>query len=163
MGAIALILIKTTDKYHNSIAVTELQMNRNGPGRIYQDDNFDVIGFEGLAIESLLGLVDFEEGADDDEPIVVNLKIEGQSWQQFFVEFFCGFWEDWGELIDEEDLDDGVKMVDYTQRYGLTGLKITAIACRDIRIMIDLEDVRQFRLELVDPEDEDTGSRVICA
>ena len=65
------------------------------PGRMFQDQNFDVHGLEQCKIERLIGLVSHDR--PEDRPIVVNLKVEGGSWQRFFLDAGIAFWEDWGE------------------------------------------------------------------
>jgi len=126
------------------------------PGRIYQDDNFDVVGFEGTEIEHILGLVDCQDS--DDNPIVVNMKVVNRSWQRYFLDAFIGFWEDWGELTDEEDED--TRFVDYADKFKLIGKKIKNIKCRDGRIVTLFESGDELILELVDHKADDKYSVV---
>ncbi len=110
-----------------------------------------------MPIEKLLGVVALEE--EDNNPIVVNLKVEGKSWQRFFLDAWIGCWEDWGKLVDEEDGE--TRFVDYAEKYSFKGSKIKLIKCQDCRVLIKLESNQLFTLKLVDPEQSDTYSEVV--
>ena len=98
-----------------------------GSGRIYQDTAFSVPELAGYRIERLLGLVGHD--APDDVPIVVDLLPEGATWQRFFLDVGIAIWEDWGELIDEEEAGE-VRFVDYGSRECLRGEVINNVSAR---------------------------------
>jgi hypothetical protein len=129
------------------------------PGRMFQDQNFDVHGLEHCKIERLIGLV--SQDRPEDRPIVVNLKVEGVSWQRFFLDAGIAFWEDWGKLIDEEE-DEDTFFVDYGDRFALQGERISSIQCRNSCIMLILQSHREIRLIGVDVSDLNAESQIVC-
>lgn len=128
------------------------------PGRIYQDINFDVAGFEGCYVEALLGLVDALN--PDTLPILVNLKATKHSWQRFFIDAGIGFWEDWGHLID--DTDEESRFVDYAALYQLKGQSISSIQCQQAIFTITFESGVKLVLKSIDDSiDSDTEIQIL--
>lgn len=125
------------------------------PGRIHQDDNFDVIGYEGEVIEKLVGVLD--QDAPDNQPTLIYLKTKNRTWQKYFLDAGLGFWEDWGDI----EYDDDDKIIDYGAMFNLTGHLIKSITCRDGNIVIEFDNGDKFILQLIDPEKDDTAGEVI--
>lgn len=127
-------------------------------GRMYQDYNFVVPGFDGCAVEEILGLVDIDAPAN--QPIVVMLKAANHSWQRFYLDVGAGFWEDCAEFIDEAE-ENETRIVDYASLFDLKGKIISSIACKDSQIEIKFESGSELLLRLVDEKDLDSDSELL--
>jgi hypothetical protein len=97
-------------------------------GRLFQDHRFEVDHVRHGVIEELLALILDDDG--DLEPTLLYLKIRGQPWQKCFLDAGAGFWEQWSDLEPTEEADDdGVRLVDYAERFGLRGAAILRAHC----------------------------------
>lgn len=130
-------------------------IDKDAPGRIHQDDHFDVAGFDGETLECLVGIGDKDD--PDDHPILIYLKTTNKTWQKFFLDAYLGFWEDWGDIEQE----DGGKSIDYGAMFTLTGKTIKNIKCRDRKIVIEFANGDQFILKHINREDDDTECEVV--
>jgi len=101
------------------------------PGRIHQDDNFDVAGFEGEILEEIIGIVD-----EDENPILIYIKVSNKTWQKYFLDAYLAFWEDWGDIEYEE----GDISIDYGNMFNIKEKRIKFIKCRDCRLIVELEN-----------------------
>ena len=137
-----------------------MRVKMKSPGRIYQDYNFIVSGFDGCEIEELLGLVDIN--APDTQPIVVNLKATNHSWQRFFLDTGIGVWEDWGELVDEVE-ENETKIVDYGDLFNLKGKIISSITCVNSQIKIKCESGLELVLRFIDEKDLESDSEILIS
>lgn len=126
------------------------------PGRIHQDDNFDVKGFEGEIIEELFGIADKNDS--DNKPILIYIKVTNLTWQQYFLDAILAFWEDWGVIEFDEDYD---KLVDYGEIFKLKGQAVKEIKCRNCKISIVLANGDQFILQHIYSNDENSDCEVI--
>ena len=125
-------------------------------GRIYQDSNFNVPQYTGDTLEKLIGWVSNIEKPN--EPDIIYIKTKGKNWQQFFLDAHIGVWEDWGKFEKEEQDE---KYIDYTLKFSIQGQKINSINCTNGTITLKLESNKTIKLQLIDPENDDTSSILI--
>ena len=126
-------------------------------GRLFQDENFVVQGFDGEILEQLVG-VEIPERLERG-PILFYIKTKNGTWQQFFLDVCFAVWENWGEIDEEED--DAYRYVDYAEKLGLKNQIIRAIYCQNNEITIDFENNKKFVLKYTDPTVFDGDREVI--
>jgi hypothetical protein len=114
-------------------------------GRLFQDENFVVEGFEGQKLEQLIGV----EDADQAEcgPILVYIKTKNSTWQRFFLDVCFAVWENWDEVEDE---DESYRHVDYAAKFGVQNLIIQGIYCKNNEITLVFEPKTKLILKYVD-------------
>jgi hypothetical protein len=97
-------------------------------GRLFQDHQFEVAHLRHAVIEQLIALIVDDRG--DLEPTLLYLKVQGQPWQKCFLDVGAGFWEQWSHVDPAEVADDdGIRAVDYAERFGLRGVAILGVHC----------------------------------
>jgi hypothetical protein len=121
------------------------QKNMKTYGRIFQDENFVVQGFDGQKLAQLIGV----EDADQPErgPILVYIKTENSTWQRFFLDVCFAVWENWDEVEDE---DEAYRHVDYAAKFGVQNLLIQRIYCENNEITLVFEPNTKLILKYVD-------------
>ena len=131
-------------------------MAQEFPGRLFQDTDFEVEGFQNKKLEGLIGVLDRE--APERGPILVYIKAEDQAWQQFFLDAGIGFWENWGEI----DLDDpSFLYIDFANEFKIGHKTIYAIYCQDSRITIEFITNEKIVLRYVDPADIESECELV--
>ncbi|WP_300353493.1 hypothetical protein [Fluviicola sp.] len=125
-------------------------------GRMFQDINFKVKSAAGKKLEQLICV----ENPDnpDGGPVLVYIKMEGISWSQYFLESCFGVWENWGEI---ETDDDAYSYHDYAEKFGVKGLIITAVYCKDNEISLEFETSEKLVLKYKDPDEWDGDTEMI--
>jgi hypothetical protein len=97
-------------------------------GRLFQDYRFEVDHVRHGVIDQLVALV-----LDDDtdlQPTLLSLQVRGQPWQRCFLDVGAGFWEQWSDVDPADEADDeGVRIVDYAERFELRGAEILRAYC----------------------------------
>jgi hypothetical protein len=126
-------------------------------GRLFQDENFVVQGFEGKKLAGLIG----EEDPDRPEngPILMFIKTENSNWQQFFLDVCFAVWENWN-LDEIETEDESYIYVDYAEKFGVKNLIIQAVYCQNNEITLEFEPKTKIILKYVNPAIFD-GDRII--
>lgn len=132
-------------------ALTKMQV----PGRVYQDENFIVDGYDGTTLEKLIGLV--EPKTNEYQPDLVYIKVKEKGWQQFFLDTRIGFWEDWGGFEREYEEN---WYIDYTKAFDITAQTIKKIFCEKGSITIELESNQKLRLKPIDLKNDDTANEI---
>ncbi len=117
-------------------------------GRIFQDNNFIFKEFNGLKLEGLVSC----ENPETDDVVLVFIKVENHFWHRFFIDFGCGFWENWNEETPETD-DEAYRYTDQMQQLKLFGKIIKHIECNPqdngVKISIIFTDNTQFVLKSI--------------
>lgn len=88
---------------------------------MYQDNNFEIIEFNGLAIEKLIVCYDADEPKD---VFAIYLKIQNKKWQCFFLDAGIAFCDERKEI---ETDDDAYLFIDETVKLGLKNSRIKKI------------------------------------
>ena len=131
-------------------------MAQEFPGRLFQDTDFEVEGFEKKKLEGLIGVLDRE--ASERGPILVYIKVEDNPWQQFFLDAGIGFWENWGEI----DIDDpSFLYIDYANEFKIGYKAIYAAYCQNSSIKIEFITNEKIILRYVDPTDMDSACEIV--
>jgi hypothetical protein len=125
-------------------------------GRIYQDSNFNVSEYTENTLEKLIGWISNTEKPN--EPDIIYIKTKEKNWQQFFLDTHIGVWENWGKFEKEEEDE---KYIDYTLKFNIEGQKINSINCHNGTITLKLESNKTIKLQLIDPENNDTSSILV--
>jgi hypothetical protein len=121
------------------------QKNMKTYGRIFQDENFVVQGFDGQKLEQLIGVEDADQA--ERGPILVYIKTENSTWQRFFLDVCFAVWENWDEVEDE---DEAYRHVDYAAKFGVQNLLIQRIYCENNEITLVFELNTKLILKYVD-------------
>jgi hypothetical protein len=133
-----------------------------GAGRVYQDNDFVISELAGYPIDRVIGLVAHD--GPDDAPVAVNMLPEGATWQRFFLEAGLAFWEDYGDMVDEED--EAFRFVDYGEREQLRGDVIREVRASPVgkhgfaRLVIELGSGRRIEVFFLDDDDVDADVRI---
>ncbi len=131
-------------------------MSHEFPGRIFQDTDFVVEGFEHKKLEGLIGVVDRDE--PEACPLLLYIKAEDNSWQQFFLDAGFGCWENWGEI----DLDDpSFLYIDYAKEFGIGYATIRAVYCKDSAIHLEFDTQQKLILRYLDASDMDSDCELV--
>ncbi len=139
-------------------------MNNEFRGALFQDNDFEFNGFNGLKLEKLISC----ENPETNENLLVYIKVENKEWHQFFLDAGCGFWQNYEDIDpaadDATDVDDH-NYIDKGVEFGLLGEKISKIWCEpdenNSKIIVEFENRKKLILRTIEPKLFDTNGELV--
>ncbi|WP_282628409.1 hypothetical protein [Empedobacter sedimenti] len=130
-------------------------------GNIFQDDTFVYTGADGLVIEELLTL----ENRSEENVVLVYIKIQGQDWQQYFLDVGIGFWQNYENINPWDEVDEEYQLIDKALEFGIKHKKIQKIWCEpnenNSQITIEFDSNERIILKTREPKIFDSNCELI--
>ena len=124
-------------------------------GRLHQDSAFSLPELAGCQVTAVLGVV--KHAAPDDQPFVINMRLEDEQWHRFFLDAGLAFWSRSSQLVDDDPEDDEWRLVDYGAIHLLVGETLRSAEARpcipggSAEVIVHFESGRFIRLTLSEP------------
>lgn len=137
-------------------------MEKKYRGSLFQDNNFQFNAFNGLRLEQLITC----EDPNNNDVIIVYIKVKNHPWHQYFLDSGYGFWQNY-ENIDstlEENIDTSYIYNDKGIEHRINNKLINNIYCQpeqnNCQIIIEFEN-QNLILKAVNPKEMDSISELI--